>query len=115
MTLFVALAIGVVYGVSILLLLRGSLWQLLVGLGLLSHGAHLLLFAGGGLVASAPPLVAEGATQPAAGSADPLPQALVLTAIVIAFAVLAFALVLGDRAAAKARTDDLDAYSGEPG
>ena len=115
MTLLLALAVGVVYGVSLLLLLRGSLWHLLVGLALLSHGAHLLIFAGGGLVFGAPPLVAEGALAPAPGSADPLPQALILTAIVIAFAVLAFALVLGLRASGATGTDDIDAYSGERG
>lgn len=115
MTLLIACTVGVVYGVSILLLLRGSLWQLLLGLALLSHGAHLLIFAGGGLVLGAPALVAEGALAPAAGSADPLPQALVLTAIVIAFAVLAFALVLGLCAGEAGGTDDLDAYGGERG
>ncbi len=115
MSLLVACAVGVVYGVSLLLLLRGSLWQLLVGLALLSHGAHLLIFTGGGLVTGAPPLAAEGALAPAAGSADPLPQALVLTAIVIAFAVLAFALVLGLRAGEAGGTDDLGAYGGERG
>ena len=94
MTVLVACSVGVVYGVSLLLLLRGSLWQLLLGLALLSHGAHLLIFAGGGLVLGAPPLVPEGALGPAPGSADPLPQALVLTAIVIGFALQAFALVL---------------------
>lgn len=115
MSLLLAVTVGVVYAVSVLLLLRGSLWQLLVALTLLSHGAHLLIFAGAGLVMGAPPLVREGATAPAAGSADPLPQALVLTAIVIAFAVLAFALVLGLRAGQAAGTDDASAYGGEPG
>jgi multicomponent Na+:H+ antiporter subunit C len=115
MTLLVACAVGVVYGVSILLLLRGSLWQLLLGLALLSHGAHLLIFASGGLVAGAPPLVPEGALAPVAGSADPLPQALILTAIVIAFAVFAFALVLGLFASEAGKTDDLEAYGGERG
>jgi multicomponent Na+:H+ antiporter subunit C len=115
MILLVALAVGVVYAVSLLLILRGSLWQLLLGLALLSHGAHLLIFAGGGLVEDAPPLVADAALRPVAGAADPLPQALVLTAIVIAFAVLAFALVLGLCAGESGRTDDLDAYGGEPG
>lgn len=115
MTLLVAIAVGVVYGVSILLLLRGSLWRLLLGLALLSHGTHLLIFAGGGLTRGAPPLVLEGASAPGVGSADPLPQALVLTAIVIAFAVLAFALVLGMCAAEDAETDELDAYGGERG
>jgi multicomponent Na+:H+ antiporter subunit C len=115
MTLLIAIAVGVVFGVSLFLLLRGSLWQLLLGLALLSHGTHLLIFAGGGLVLAAPPLVAEGATAPMVGSADPLPQALVLTAIVIAFAVLAFALVLGLCAGEAGGSDDLDRYGGEPG
>ena len=113
MNVLVAIAVGVVYAVSLRLLLRGRLWQLLVALALISHGAHLLLFAAGGLVSGAPPLVAEGAVVPAAGSADALPQALVLTAIVIAFAVLAFALVLGLRAGQAAKTDDLRAYGGD--
>ena len=113
MILVLALAIGVVYGVSFALLLRDSLWQLLVGLALLSHGAHLLIFVGAGLVAGAPPLVPEGALAPAAGSADPLAQALVLTAIVIAFAVLAFALVLGLCCGEAAQTDDLQAFGGD--
>jgi len=115
MTVAVALCVAIVYGVSLFLMLRGSLWRLLLGLALLGHGAHLLIFAGGGLVAGAPPLVPEGAQAPAIGSADPLPQALILTAIVIAFAVLAFALVLGLCAGEAAGTDDLDAYGGERG
>ncbi len=115
MTFLVACTVGVIYAVSLLLLLRGSLWQLLLGLALLSHGVHLLIFAGAGLVLGAPPLAPEGATGPLAGSADPLPQALVLTAIVIAFAVLAFALVLGLCAGEAGETDDLDAYGGERG
>jgi multicomponent Na+:H+ antiporter subunit C len=115
MTLLVACAVAVVYGVSLLLILRGSLWQLLLGLALLSHGAHLLIFTSGGLVLGAPPLVGEGALAPLEGGADPLPQALVLTAIVIAFAVLAFALVLGLCAGEAGETDDLEAYGGERG
>lgn len=115
MTLLIVCAVGVVYGVSLLLLLRGSLWQLLVGLALLSHGAHLLIFAGGGLVSGAPPLVPEHSLGAMEGSADPLPQALILTAIVIAFAVLAFALVLGLCAGEASGTDDLEPYGGERG
>ncbi len=113
MSALVAACVAVVYGVSLLLLLRGSLWSLLLGLALLSHGAHLLTFAAGGLVLGAPPLVRDGALAPPVGGADPLPQALVLTAIVIAFAVLAFALVLARCAGEVGETDDLEAYGGE--
>lgn len=115
MILLIASAVGVVTGVSVVLLLRGSLWHLLLGLALLSHAAHLLIFTAGGLVADAPPVVAEGMLRPGAGSADPLPQALVLTAIVIAFAVFAFALVLARAAGESTGTDDLSSYGGERG
>ena len=115
MTALIACAVGVVYAVSLLLLIRGSLWQLLLGLALLSHGTHLLIFAGGGLVSGAPPIVVEGALSPSLGSAAPLPQALVLTAIVIAFAVLAFALVLGLCAGEATEADELGPYGGDPG
>ncbi len=113
MNVLLALAIGTTFGIAVLWLLRGSLWSLLLGLALLGHASHLLIFVGGGLAVAAPPLVAEGALAPAAGAADPLPQALVLTAIVIAFAILAFALVLAVCAGDAANTDDLDAYGGE--
>ena len=115
MILVLAVTVGVVTGVSILLMLRGRLWHLLLGLALLSHGIHLLIFAAGGLLQGAPPLAAEGATAPLPGSADPLPQALVLTAIVIAFAVLAFVLVLGLRAGEASGAADTDAYGASRG
>ena len=115
MSLALALAVGVIFAASVHLLLAGSLWRLLLGLALMSPGAHLLIFGGGGLVAARPPLVREGALMPAPGVTDPLPQALVLTAIVIAFAVLAFALVLGLCAGEAEGTDDLDAYGGDRG
>ena len=60
------------------------------------------------LTRGAPPLIAEGASAPAGMIADPLPQALILTAIVIAFGVLAFAVVLIRRAYEVVGTDDLD-------
>lgn len=113
MTLALAIAIGVIFGASIHLLLSGRLWRLLLGIALMSHGAHLLIFVGGGLVDARPPLVREGASLPPPGVTDPLPQALVLTAIVIAFAVLAFILVLAQRAGEAADDAGLDAYGGD--
>lgn len=113
MSLAVALAVGVIFGASVHLLLAGSLWRLLLGLALMSHGAHLLIFAGGGLVAARPPLIGEGELLPVAGVTDPLPQALVLTAIVIAFAVVAFVFVLAMRAGETTGEDALDAYGGD--
>jgi multicomponent Na+:H+ antiporter subunit C len=98
----VALTVGAIYGCAVYLLLQRSLGKLVIGLALLSHGSHLLIFAAGGLTRGAPPIV------PAPAPADPLPQALVLTAIVISFAVLAFALVLVRRTYEWSGTDDLD-------
>jgi multicomponent Na+:H+ antiporter subunit C len=115
MTFWLAIVVGVVYGASIHLLLSRSLWRLLLGIALMSHGAHLLIFAGGGLATASPPLVREGESLAMTGATDPLPQALVLTAIVIAFAVLAFALVLALRAGEATGEDALDAYGGDRG
>jgi multicomponent Na+:H+ antiporter subunit C len=111
-TWLLALAVGTVYAAALYLMLRGSLVRLLLGLALVSHGAHLLVFTAGGLVRAGAPLVPEGAAAPPPGTADPLPQALVLTAIVIAFAVLAFALVLARQAHAHTGSDDLADYRG---
>ncbi len=91
-----ALLIGVLYAVGTYLLLQRTLTRVVLGLGLLSHGANLLLLAAGGSPGAVP---FSGRTDgPAgAGTADPLPQAMVLTAIVITFGVTAFLLALAFR------------------
>lgn len=104
-----AVGIGLLYACGVYLLMRRSLVKLILGLALLGHGANLLVFTAGGLVAGRPPIVPPSATALAPPHADPVPQALVLTAIVIGFGVQAFALVLLKRAWAVVRTDDLDA------
>lgn len=103
-----AFVIGILYAVGLYLLLRRSLAKLIIGLALLSNAANLLIFTAAGLTRARPPLVPEGASQPTGLIADPLPQALILTAIVIGFGVLAFAMVLGYRAYQAVETDDLD-------
>jgi multicomponent Na+:H+ antiporter subunit C len=108
MQFWLALVIGWLYAAGIYMILRRSLTKLIIGLGLLSHGANLLIFTAGGLTRAHPPIVRAGATRPADSSADPLPQALILTAIVISFGVTAFALVLFHRAYEAVGTDDLD-------
>lgn len=108
MLVVMAVLIGVLYACAVYLLLRRNLVKLVFGLILLGHGANLLIFTTGGLVRAGAPLVAEGAVAPPAGVADPLPQALVLTAIVIGFAVVAFAAVLVRRAIQTLGTDDAD-------
>ena len=103
-----ALVVGGLYATGVYLVLRRSLVKLVIGLAMLTNAANLLIFTAGGLTRGAPPLIPAGETTLAAPYADPLPQALILTAIVIGFGVLAFALVLVYRAYATVGTEDPD-------
>ena len=105
MELIIAVVIGVLFATGVYLILRRSIVKLLLGLLLLSHGANLLLFTVGGLRRAAPPILEQGA---AGRLADPLPQALILTAIVIGFGLIAFTLVLVYRVDQVVGSDDLD-------
>ncbi len=108
MELMMAIIVGVLFTAAIYLILSKSLLRIIIGTGLLSHGAHLLLLTMGGLVGSSPPVIAEGVTD----YVDPLPQALILTAIVISFGVTAFILVLAYRTYSKHQTDNMDLMRG---
>jgi multicomponent Na+:H+ antiporter subunit C len=106
--LLLAITAGTLYGAGFYLMLRRRLAQLIVGLGLLSNGTNLLIFTAGGLTRARAPIIPEAHTAPAGAFADPVPQALVLTAIVIGFGVLAFSLVLAHRVHAITGSDDID-------
>lgn len=93
MSVLVALTVGLLFGCGAWLLMQRRLTRIIIGLGLLGHGANLLLVTAGGN-RGRPPIIDE---RGAAGVADPVPQALVLTAIVISFGVTAFLLALGYR------------------
>lgn len=108
MEVVLAIVIGVLYGGGLFLMMRRNFVQLILGLGMLSHGANLLIFTAGGLRRGGAPILAEGEKAFKAIPADPLPQALILTAIVIGFAVTAFALVLFLRTYEVVGTDDVD-------
>jgi multicomponent Na+:H+ antiporter subunit C len=108
MNALMALIVGVLYGTGLYLMMRRSIVKLIIGLALLSHGANLLIFLMGGLTKGRPPIIPVGAEQLSMPYADPLPQALILTAIVIGFGVLAFAVVLIRRVNQALGTDDLD-------
>jgi multicomponent Na+:H+ antiporter subunit C len=108
MEILLAVASGSLYMAGIYLMLRRRLAQLIIGLGLLSNGTNLLIFAVGGLTRAKPPVVSPGEDQLLPPYADPVPQALVLTAIVIGFGLLAFLLVLAHRVHAITGTDDVD-------
>ncbi len=94
METLLALAIGVLVAAAAYLLLARDLPRALLGFVLLGTAANLSIFAAGRIGTMTPPLVDPGTTVLAAGAANPLPQALVLTAIVIGFGLAAFALVL---------------------
>ena len=108
MEVLLALASGVLYAAGIYLMLRRRLAQLIIGLGLLSNGTNLLIFTAGGLTRARPPGIAADAAVLEPPYADPVPQALVLTAIVIGFGLTAFSLVLAHRVHRAAGSDDVD-------
>ena len=89
-----ALAIGVLVGSGVWLLLRPRTFQVIIGLALLSYGVNLFIFSMGRLRVGASPIVTKAAPIDPSGYVDPVPQALVLTAIVISFATTALFLVV---------------------
>lgn len=108
MEFLMAIVIGILFMAAVYLILSRSILKIILGTGLLSHGAHLLLITMGGLGGTSPPVLAEGVTD----YADPLPQALILTAIVISFGVTAFILVLAYRSYAEHKTDNMNLMRG---
>ena len=107
MEVVVALAIGVLTASGVWLILRPRTFQVILGLALLSYGINLFIFAMGRLVTDRAPIIARGAFD-ASQYADPVPQALILTAIVISFATTALFLVLLLAARGLTGTDHVD-------
>ena len=104
-----AILIGILVAASVYLMLDRNVLRFVFGLVLLSNAANLTIFTAGGLTRAKPPLVPPGLTSPPEVVANALPQALVLTAIVIGFGLLAFALVLVYRGYQALGTLDSDA------
>ena len=104
-----SLTVGVLVACGVYLVLRARTFPVAIGLSLLSYAVNLFLFFTGRLVGGAPPLI--GAADRAA---DPLPQALVLTAIVIGFGMTAFVVILALRAYGELGSDHVDGREGEP-
>ncbi len=107
MVILLAITAGVLFAAAIYMILRRSLVKILVGLLLLSYAVNLLLFNSADLIPARPPLLAAGSQQPPTLYADPVPQALILTAIVISFGITAFAVVLMRQVYSTLNTDDL--------
>jgi multicomponent Na+:H+ antiporter subunit C len=108
MDTLLALVIGALYAAGLYLMMRRSIVRLIFGLVILGHAANLLIFTAGRIARSKPPIVPEGADVLVAPYADPLPQALILTAIVIGFGLQAFALVLFRQAHRTCVAENLD-------
>lgn len=107
MEFLLAITAGTLYAAGLYLLLRRRLAQLIIGLGLLTNGTNILIFTSGGLTRAIPPVLPLGAEALEPPFADPVPQALILTAIVIGFGVLAFTLVLAHQVHRASGSDDL--------
>lgn len=112
MLLIFAITVGVIVTCSVYLMLRRSMVRLIIGLSLLSYAVNLLIFSIGDLRKRGAPIVDQSAPDQ---MADPLVQALILTAIVIGFGVLAFTLALAYRASQAVGSDDLDALQSTDG
>ena len=108
MEIVLAIVIGILYGTGLYLILRRSIVKLVFGLVILSQATNLLIFTAAGLTWAQPAIISKSASTLPLSAADPLPQALILTAIVISFGILAFALVLLRKAFKVVGSDDLD-------
>ena len=113
MELILALAIGVLGGSGVWLLLRPRTFQVIMGLSLLSYAVNLFIFSMGRLRVGRAPVIEPGVAADLANYADPVPQALVLTAIVIGFAMTALFLVVLLAARGLTGTDHVDGREGE--
>jgi len=98
MEILVIIITGVLFGCGVYAMLSRSLFRALLGMMLLGHAANLAVFSAGGLTVGAPAILVDG-TVPSERVADPLPQALVLTAIVIGLGLASFAIALFAQAA----------------
>ena len=100
--------IGLLYSSGIYLMLRKSMVKLLLGLILLGNGANILIFLMGDIAKGQPPIIPRDASIFTQMYADPVPQSLILTAIVISFGLQSFAIILLKRVYQMTKSDNLD-------
>jgi len=108
MEILLAIITGILYAAGIYMMLRRSLVKLILGIILLGNGVNLLIFLLGRITKGKPPIIPEEASVFQDIYADPVPQALILTALVISFGLQAFAIILVKRTYKVLGTDDLD-------
>ncbi len=101
-----AVVIGLTFATAIYLMLSRFIIRILLGVAILGNAVNLLLFVSGRLVREVPPIIGSDESHLSAFAANPLPQALILTAIVISFSFFAFFLVLAYRSYQELKTDD---------
>ena len=106
MEVILAILVGILYAAGVYMILRRSIVKFILGLVFLSNATNLLVFISAGIVPGSPVFLHND--QQHEQFSDPLPQALVLTAIVIGFGILAFTLALKYKFFATTGTDDLD-------
>lgn len=108
MEFVLAALVGMIVAAAVYLILSRALIRVLLGVVLLGNGINLLIFVAGRLTTAAPPIIPKGADAPALPYANPLPQALILTAIVIGFAMFGYLVVLAFRAYQSLDADNTD-------
>ncbi|MDZ4204905.1 MAG: Na+/H+ antiporter subunit C [Bacteroidales bacterium] len=108
MEILLAFLVGALFAGSIYMILRRCVVKLIIGLALLSHASNLLIFTVGRVMRGKAPIIEQGASQITEAVADPLPQALILTAIVISFGLTAFVIVLIEQVYQVVGVDDVD-------
>lgn len=111
MELLLVALVGILYSAGIFMMLRRSMVKLLLGLLLLGNGTNILIFLMGELTKGKPPIIGEEERYFTDVYADPVPQSLILTAIVISFALTAFAIVLLNKVYSTTGSDDLDSLN----
>lgn len=113
MEITLALAIGVLAGSGVWLLMRPRTFEVIIGMSLLSYAVNLFIVCMGRVRTNAAPVLERGGVADLTTHADPVPQALVLTAIVIGFATTALFLVVLLAARGLTRTDHVDGYESD--
>lgn len=108
MELLLIILIGLFYAAGMYLMFRRSMVRLLIGFILMGNGTNLLIFLMGDIVKGKPPLISPELTGFVGAYSDPVPQSLILTAIVISFGLQAFAIILLKRVYSMTGSDDLD-------
>jgi len=101
-----AILVGLFFSAAVYLILSRFSIRIMLGIAILGNAVNLLIFTAGRLTRVVPPIIPAGADMLPSGAANPLPQALILTAIVISFSFLAFLLVLTYRAYQDLKTDN---------